>query len=318
MKALFTDAPGGWENTKIIDMPDPMAREGEVLVDIKSVGLNPADYFQVQGQYPGQPKAPFVTGRDGAGVIAVGSGTKELPAGTPVLIIQSQLRNLAEGTLCERQRFPVSVLAPIPDGWSMEEAAAAPLAYMTAWRALTVAAKCREETKVLVTGASGGVGTAAVQLALGMGATVVALSRSLQKRAKLTALGAQHVFDSDDPDLKRRFQKPSRTRRRHRRRDRRWAVHSDGRESSGTLRNRRHCRSPCRSRRPAPHPVPHVQASQSRRCSRKRLHTRGSARSVVQDCRDASETLIPAHHRQGVSLHRVSRCRRTPEILSIW
>ena len=204
MKALFTDAPGGWDKTKIIDMPDPTPRDGEVLVDIKAVGLNPADYFQVQGQYPGQPKAPFITGRDAAGVIAAGSGNKDWPAGTPVLIIQSQLRNLAEGTLCERQRFPISTLAPIPAGWSIEEAAAAPLAYMTAWRALTVSAKCGPESKVVVTGASGGVGTAAVQLALGLGATVVALSRSLQKRAKLTELGAQHAFDPDDPDLKKK------------------------------------------------------------------------------------------------------------------
>lgn len=204
MRALFTEAPGGWEHTRIVEKPDPEPRTGEVLVDIKAVGLNPADYFQVQGQYPGQPKAPFITGRDAAGVISAGSGTKEWPAGTPVLIIQSQLRDLAEGTLCERQRFPVSTLAPIPTGWSIVEAAAAPLAYMTAWRALTVSANCKEGSKVVVTGASGGVGTAAVQLALGLGATVIALSRSVQKRAKLSAMGAQHVFDPEDPDLKKK------------------------------------------------------------------------------------------------------------------
>jgi NADPH2:quinone reductase len=204
MKAIFTSAPGGYENTSIQDVPDPVAGAGEVVVDIRAVGLNPADYFQIQGQYPGQPKAPFITGRDAAGVIAQGSGTPEWPAGTPVLVIQSQLRNLAEGTLCEQQRFPVQVLARIPEGWSVEEAAAAPLPYMTAWRALKICADCNEGSTVLVTGASGGVGVAAIQLALGLGANVIALSRSAEKRAKLLELGAQHAFDPEDADLKKK------------------------------------------------------------------------------------------------------------------
>lgn len=204
MKAIYTAAPGGWENTSLADVPDPVAQSGQVLVDIHAVGLNPADYFQIQGQYPGQPKPPFITGRDAAGVVASPSESKELSAGAPVLVIQSQLRNLAEGTLCQRQRFAAGDVVPIPAGWSLEEAAAAPLAYMTAWRALKVHADCGPETAVLVTGASGGVGIAATQLALGLGATVIALSRSETKRRRLLDLGAQHVFDPEDPDLKKK------------------------------------------------------------------------------------------------------------------
>lgn len=204
MKALFTDAPGGWEHTQIIDMPEPVPAGDEVLVDIQAVGLNPADYFQVQGQYPGQPKAPFVTGRDAAGVIAKGSGTSTLPPGTQVVVIQSQTRNLAEGTLCERQRFKTTDVAPLPNGWSIEEGAAAPLPLMTAWRALKICADCREGSAVLVTGASGGVGIAAIQLALGLGAKVVGLSRSAEKRKRLESLGVAQAFDPEDPDLKKK------------------------------------------------------------------------------------------------------------------
>lgn len=202
MKALFTDAPGGWDKTQILEVAEPEPRPGELVVDIHAVGLNPADYFQVQGQYPGQPKAPFVTGRDAAGTIRTGSS--EWPAGMPVLVIQSHLRNLAEGTLCERQRFASQVLAPIPPGWTMEEAAAAPLAYMTAWRPLKIYADCKEGSNVLVTGASGGVGVAACQLALGLGATVIGLSRSPEKRQRLLDMGVQHVFDPEDADLKKK------------------------------------------------------------------------------------------------------------------
>lgn len=204
MKAIHTKAPGGWENTELTDVLDPTPGNDQVLVEIQVAGVNPADYFQIQGQYPGQPQPPFITGRDAAGVIAEGSGTADLPAGTPVLVIQSQLRNLAEGTWCQRQRFADSDVQPIPAGWTMEEAAAAPLAYMTAWRPLKVHADCGPGTVVLVTGASGGVGIAATQLALGLGATVVALSRSEEKRSRLLAMGAHYAFDPRDADLKRK------------------------------------------------------------------------------------------------------------------
>jgi NADPH2:quinone reductase len=135
MKAIHTKAPGGWENTALTEVAEPTAEKDQVLVDIQMAGINPADYFQIQGQYPGQPRAPFITGRDAAGVVAPGSGTAQLPPGTPVLVIQSQLRNLAEGTWCQRQRFVTSDVQPIPAGWSLEEAAAAPLAMRSYRRA---------------------------------------------------------------------------------------------------------------------------------------------------------------------------------------
>jgi NADPH:quinone reductase len=102
---------------------------------------------------------------------------------------------------------PAASLAPIPSGWSLEQAAAAPLVFLTSWQALTQwsdpPAPAARGSVLLVTGASGGVGTASVQLGKSMGLTVVALSRSAEKRAKLLDLGADFAFDPADANLRK-------------------------------------------------------------------------------------------------------------------
>jgi NADPH2:quinone reductase len=111
------------------------------------------------------------------------------------------------GTLAEKVVVPASSVAPPPAGWSLEQTAGAPLVYLTAWQALTQwsdpPAPPPAGSVLLVTGASGGVGTASVQLGKSMGLTVVALSRSAEKGAKLRAMGADHVFDPGDPNLRK-------------------------------------------------------------------------------------------------------------------
>jgi NADPH2:quinone reductase len=109
------------------------------------------------------------------------------------------------GTLAEKVVVPAHSVARPPQGWSLEEMAAAPLVFLTAWQALTQwtdpPAPPPPGSKVLVTGASGGVGVAAVLLGKSMNLTVVALSRSAHKRARLKELGADFVFDPNDPNL---------------------------------------------------------------------------------------------------------------------
>lgn len=200
MKALVTEKPGGWEHTKMTEVPDPVAGPGEVIVDIKAAGINPADSYQVQGRYPGGPNPPFVVGRDAAGVVESGDGP--WTSGTQVVVLQANKRDLTNGTLCEKQRFPSDCLALLPPGWSFEEGAAAPLTYLTAWRALVEYGKVQSGEHVVVTGASGGVGTAAVQLATALGAKVVAFSRSEDKRSRLTQIGAKFVCSPDAVELK--------------------------------------------------------------------------------------------------------------------
>lgn len=202
MRAIVTEPPGGWDHTSLKEVSDPVPQPDECLVEIRAFGLNPADYFQIEGAYPGGPKPPFIDGRDGAGVVISSDSAGLWPVGSKVLVLQTTSQNLAQGTFATKQKFPAEVLAAIPEGWSFEEAAAASLVYMTAWRALVVQGGLTKGMAVMVTGASGGVGSAAVQLAAGLGATVIALSRSEEKRRKLLATGASAAFDPADKDLK--------------------------------------------------------------------------------------------------------------------
>jgi NADPH2:quinone reductase len=108
------------------------------------------------------------------------------------------------GTLAERVVVPSASVVSITPHWSLEEMAAAPLVYLTAWQALTQWSEPRApppSSVILITGASGGVGTASVQLAGALGLVVVALSRSVEKRGRLLELGADFAFDPSDPNL---------------------------------------------------------------------------------------------------------------------
>jgi len=205
MRALITSAPGGWANTKVTETPLREGRPDEVLVQIHAVGLNPADNFQIEGMYPGGPKPPFIPGRDACGIVVRGDAKGQWKAGDAVVTLQTSTTNLADGTLCEQQWFAAENLAPKPNGWNDAEAAAAPLVYLTAWKTLVDAGGLQSGQQVVVTGASGGVGLAAVQLASAYGATVVALSRSKDKQVRLKDAGAHHVFSPDEPDLKDRI-----------------------------------------------------------------------------------------------------------------
>jgi NADPH2:quinone reductase len=199
MRALLINPPGGWEGASLAEVPEPVAGPNDAIVEIHAVGLNPADEHTILGRYPGGPKPPFIVGRDAAGIVVGGNGP---PVGAKVVAIQAETRDLASGTLAERQRIPADLLAPLPNGWTMAEGAAAPLTYLTAWRGLTAAGGFRPDQVVLVTGASGGVGSAAVQLAHASGAKVIALSRAESKRKRLLEIGADFVFPPDAPDLK--------------------------------------------------------------------------------------------------------------------
>lgn len=201
MRALVTSAPGGWPNTKLSDVDAGPGKPGQVLVKIHTVGLNPADNYQIEGRYPGGPKPPFIAGRDACGVVASDPAGK-WKAGDPVVVIQSTTTDLEHGTLCDQQWVDGANLVPKPAGWSDAEGAAAPLVFQTAWKALVDVGGLQPGQNVVITGASGGVGLAAIQLARAYGATVVALSRSSEKQKRLLDIGANFVFAPDNPHLK--------------------------------------------------------------------------------------------------------------------
>ncbi len=208
MRAWLLDEFNGVQNLRLADVPDPQPRPGEALLRIHFAALNPADAFLAVGQYPARPKLPHVLGRDGVGeVIAVGDGVTNVAMGDVVGILRCDAGVESWGTLAEKTAVPAASLMKVPQGWSEQEMAGAPLVFLTAWQALThwsdPPAPPAADSVLLVTGASGGVGVASVLLGKSMRLVVVALSRSPEKRSRLKELGADFVFDPASQNLRK-------------------------------------------------------------------------------------------------------------------
>lgn len=208
MRAWLMDSYDGVEKLRLDKVPDPMPGPGEALLAIHFVALNPADAFLSIGQYPARPPLPHVLGRDGVGtVVAVGPGVDNVKIGETVGILRCGAGVTSWGTLAEKTVVPAASLAPVPQGWSEQEMATAPLVFLTAWQALTQwndpPRPPEPGSVLLVTGASGGVGVASILLGKSMGLTIAALSRSPEKQARLRELGAAFTFDPSDPNLRK-------------------------------------------------------------------------------------------------------------------
>lgn len=194
---------GDIANLRLEETPPPEPQDDEALIALHAAALNPADRYLVQGQYPRAGAPPFTPGRDGAGIVIKPASSGKFKKGDAVLVLGGLTGISKQGTLAEYCVVPEQWLAPAPEEWSVEQAAAAPLVHLTAWRALVVCGRLTPEDTVLITGASGGVGTAAVMLAHALGARVIALSRSEEKRKSLEALGADIALDSASPTLEK-------------------------------------------------------------------------------------------------------------------
>ena len=213
MKAWLLDSIGSLDHLHLGEAPDPTPGAEEAVLDVEFAALNPADRFLAEGQYPARPPLPHVLGRDAIGtVVAVGQGVEGVSEGDRRLVLRTEVGVTRRGTFAERVAVPVASLVEPPTGWSAEQAAAAPLVYLTAYQALTTWGELKPGV-VLVTGASGGVGVASVQLARGMGHTVIALSRNPQKAERLEQLGAHRVFDPNDAEWTRELTEALRGRR---------------------------------------------------------------------------------------------------------
>jgi NADPH2:quinone reductase len=208
MRAWFMDAYNGVEHLRLAETPDPVPGPNQILLGVRFAALNPADAFLAQAMYPAKPTLPHILGRDGSGdVLAIGSDVTNVRVGDEAAILRCDVGVEVRGTLADKVLVPADSVTRPPTGWTLEEAAAAPLVYLTAWQALTQwsdpPAPMPTGSVLLVTGASGGVGTASVQLGKSMGMKVVALSRSAEKGARLKELGADFVFDPSDPNLRK-------------------------------------------------------------------------------------------------------------------
>jgi len=203
----FTEFGDFTENYTMGDYDLPEPGDDEVLIRLNYSGLNPADRLLVEGKYPGAGELPLSVGRDGSGVVEKAAATSRFKPGDSVLLLRSAIGITQQGTLAEYVIAPEAVVANTPKGWSMEESAAGPLVYLTAWKALVVQGHLKEGESVLVTGATGGVGMAAVQLAKSLGATVIAQTRDSANHDTLKKLGADFIIDSNTPDLVGEVQK---------------------------------------------------------------------------------------------------------------
>jgi NADPH2:quinone reductase len=198
MKAWLLDSLDGIKHLRLTEVRDPQPSPWEVRLEILYAALNPADRYLAEGQYPARPALPHILGRDGVGIVRkIGSRVgSEFQIGQRYLILRGETGVTRPGTFAEQTAVSASSLVPVPDGWSMPQAAGASLAYLTAYQALTQWGGSPQAV-ILITGASGGVGVAATQLAHAMGHTVIALSRNPAKRRRIKELGAAIVLNPD-------------------------------------------------------------------------------------------------------------------------
>ena len=204
MKAWMLDSVGaGVGGLRLTEVAEPKAGEGDVVLEVHYAALNPADRYLAEGQYPAKPPMPHILGRDGFGtVVAVGPGVTGVRVGDRQAVLRGDTGVDRPGTFAERVAVAANDLVEPPPGWSETEAASATLVYLTAWQALTQWGELPPSV-VLVTGASGGVGVASVQLGAALGHRVIGLSRNQEKAHRLKELGAAEVFDPQDSQWKK-------------------------------------------------------------------------------------------------------------------
>lgn len=185
MRALMSCEPGGPEGLRLLDVPDPVPGAGQVLVAVRACGVNYPDVLTIQDRYQVKPPRPFAPGGEVAGLVsAVGPGVTAFSVGDRVAA------RTGTGGMAELVAVAVDRCIPIPDGMSLADGAVMQFTFETAYYALHTRARLQAGETVLVLGAGGGVGIAAVQVARNLGARVVAAASSEEKLAFACQHGA--------------------------------------------------------------------------------------------------------------------------------
>jgi NADPH:quinone reductase len=197
MRAIVIDEFGPPEQLRVVEVPTPRLGPGEVLVEVRAAPVNYVDLLVVGGTYQSLPARPFIPGKGPAGVVmALGPGATVPRVGDRVLAMAE------EGGYAEIVALPADQCYCLPPRMSFPEAASLSLVYDTAWFALRERARVAPGETVLVLGASGGVGQAAVQLARAMGARVLAGILRPEKAAAARAAGANGVIELSRENLR--------------------------------------------------------------------------------------------------------------------
>ncbi|HEX7485956.1 MAG TPA: NADPH:quinone reductase [Vicinamibacterales bacterium] len=194
MKAIVVREFGEPNVMRVEDVQDPIPGQGEMLIRIKAVGVNPVDHYIRQGVYARKPTLPYTPGADAAGTIeTAGAEVAGFSPGQRVYITGTAAG--AYGACAELAVCEPSQVHPLPDSLSFEQGAAIGVPYGTASRALFQRAQARPGESVLIHGGSGGVGTAAIQLARAAGMVVLATAGTDRGLAHVTAQGATCAFN---------------------------------------------------------------------------------------------------------------------------
>ena len=200
MKALICASLGPAENLKVADVAAPSPGDGEVLVKVAYAGLNFFDTLIIEGKYQLRPAPPFSPGGEFSGhVIALGRGARGFAVGDPIMGF------CGYGAAAEQIAITTKRLAHIPDGLPLDKAAGLSVAYGTSLHALKQRAEMKPGETLLVLGASGGVGLAAVEIGKAMGARVIAGASSDEKLAFARRYGAAEAVNTATEDLRARL-----------------------------------------------------------------------------------------------------------------
>ncbi len=221
MKALVLRKHGGLNDLEVVeDYPTPKAAEGQVVIRVRASSFNYHDVFTVRGMPGIKVPLPVIIGLDMAGEVAeVGPGVIGWKAGDRVLVNplntkKGLMGEMLDGGMAEYCAVSADQLIRMPDAVSFEDAASLPVAYGTAHRMMITHDTVKAGDRVLVLGASGGVGTGCVLLAKMLGAEVIACASSDEKLARLKAMGADEVVDYTKTDWSRwaveKYGKPQR------------------------------------------------------------------------------------------------------------
>ncbi len=197
MRAVIVREHGPVRDQRVETLPDPVPGPDEVVIDARAIGVNYPDMLVIEGKYQVLPQRPFSPGKEVAGVVsAVGDRVTRVRVGDRVMAQREY------GAYREKVVSPEATCYRMPAAMSFEEGAALGLAYQTSHFALVDRAAYREGETVLVTGASGGVGLAGVEIAKALGATVIAGVTGAEKGELCKRHGADHVIDLAAPDLR--------------------------------------------------------------------------------------------------------------------
>jgi len=197
MRAVVCDTWGGEELLKIKDLPSPVPHDDELVIEVRAAGVNFPDTLIIRNTYQVKPELPFTPGNEVAGIVtSVGAKISKFAVGDRVLAL------IGIGAFCEEALVKEHSCTKIPDGMEFGAAAGFMLAYGTSWHAVRDRAALQPGETMLVLGASGGVGLAAVEIGKAIGAKIVAAASTNEKCEIARAHGADEVINYTDEELR--------------------------------------------------------------------------------------------------------------------